>query len=106
VHGVLYDLAFSDVPGLDRYEEVSRGLYRKVTQPVLRAGAAPVRALIYVGRSQIEASPKPGYWQAILAAAGDWALPQAYISRLGALGGDQALPVAPGGRRAIKLKGV
>ncbi|HLH12995.1 MAG TPA: gamma-glutamylcyclotransferase family protein, partial [Methylovirgula sp.] len=27
VHGVLYDLALSDVAALDRYEEVGRGLY-------------------------------------------------------------------------------
>lgn len=106
VHGVLYDLAFSDVPALDRYEEVSRGLYRKVTQPVLRTGAAPVRALIYVGRSQMEAAPRPDYWRTILDAARDWALPRAYISQLEALGGISSLETEPGARRVIKLKGI
>jgi gamma-glutamylcyclotransferase (GGCT)/AIG2-like uncharacterized protein YtfP len=106
VHGVLYELALSDVPGLDRYEEVVRGLYRKVTQPVLRAGAAPVRAMIYVGQSRNEAIPKPDYWRSILAAARDWALPQSYISMLEALGGAPVLQAAPDGRRAIKLKGI
>jgi gamma-glutamylcyclotransferase (GGCT)/AIG2-like uncharacterized protein YtfP len=106
VHGVLYDLALSDVPALDRYEEVSRGLYRKVTQPVLRMGAAQVRALIYVGRSQMEAVPRPDYWRTILTAARDWALPQAYISRLEALGGISSVEVLPSARRAIKLKGI
>ena len=48
-HGVLYDLALSDVPALDRYEEVSRGLYRKAIQPVLRADGSPARALVYIG---------------------------------------------------------
>ena len=38
VHGILYDLALSDVPALDRYEDIARGLYRKVMQPVLRTG--------------------------------------------------------------------
>ncbi len=106
VHGVLYDLALSDVPALDRYEEVSRGLYRKVMQPVLRTGAAPVRALIYVGRSRVEASPKADYWRAILAVARDWALPQTYTSQLEALGGISSVEAVPGARRAIKLKGI
>ncbi|WP_020175802.1 gamma-glutamylcyclotransferase family protein [Methyloferula stellata] len=106
VHGVLYDLALSDVPALDRYEEVSRGLYRKVTQPVLRTGAAPVRALIYVGGSRMEAVPRPDYWPAILKAARDWALPQAYVSQLETLGGIPSVEAAPGARRAIKLKGI
>ena len=41
VHGLLFDLALADVPALDRYEEVGRGLYAKVVQPVLRAGRRP-----------------------------------------------------------------
>jgi len=108
VHGLLYELALSDVAALDRYEEVSRGLYRKITQPVLRTEGAPVRAMIYVGRSQNEASPKPDYWQAVLAAARDLDLPKLYISALEALGGGQAQDstLAPGARRAIKLKGI
>jgi gamma-glutamylcyclotransferase (GGCT)/AIG2-like uncharacterized protein YtfP len=106
VHGVLYDLALSDVAGLDRYEEVSRGLYRKVTQPVLRMGAAPVRALIYIGRSQNGAPPRADYWQAILAAAREWDLPQAYIAHLEALGGVASVEAVPGARRAIKLEGI
>ncbi len=106
VHGVLYDLPFSDVASLDRYEEVSRGLYRKLTQPILRAGAAPVRALIYVGRDQKAGQPKSDYWAGIVAAARDWALPQAYISYLESLGGQQNSPTAANPRRAIKLKGI
>jgi len=110
VHGLLYGLAFSDVAALDRYEEVSRGLYRKITQPVLRTEGAPVRAMIYIGRSQNEAVPKPDYWQAILAAARDLELPKLYISTLEALGGGQVQDLAPkmlqGARRAIKLKGI
>ncbi len=42
VHGVLWELALSDVRLLDRYEDVASGLYRKIQQPVLRArGGAP-----------------------------------------------------------------
>jgi gamma-glutamylcyclotransferase (GGCT)/AIG2-like uncharacterized protein YtfP len=107
VHGVLYDLALSDVASLDRYEEVARGLYRKITQPVLRMGAAPVRALVYVGRSQSAGQPGLDYWQGVLKAARDWALPDDYVSYLEALGGRsrRAVPAAAE-RRAIKLKGI
>jgi gamma-glutamylcyclotransferase (GGCT)/AIG2-like uncharacterized protein YtfP len=86
VHGVLYELALSDVPGLDRYEDIGHGLYRKVTQPVLREAAAPVRALVYIGASQVEGNPSPAYLNAILTAARDWSLPAAYIARLASLG--------------------
>lgn len=86
VPGVLYDVALSDIHVLDRYEEVSRGLYKKITQPVLRAAASPVRALVYVGCSQVEGRPSVPYLQTIIAAARDWALPDAHISYLASLG--------------------
>src|SRR6202000_218423 len=74
VHGVLYDLALSDVPALDRYEAVGRGLYSKLTQPILRAGAAAQRALVYVGASQQEGRAAPDYLNGIVAAAKAWEL--------------------------------
>lgn len=85
-HGVLYELALSDVPGLDRYEDIGRGLYRKAIQPVLRETGAPVRALVYIGAGQVEGKPSSAYLNAILAAARDWSLPAAYIARLASLG--------------------
>lgn len=103
VHGVLYDLALSDIPGLDRYEDVGRGLYNKVVQPVLRESGAPVRALVYVGRSQGEGKPSGAYLDAIIAAAKDWSLPAAYLSHLASFSGRAA---ESGSRRAIQLKGV
>ena len=35
VHGVLWDLALSDIAALDRYEGLSQGLYAKLTQPAV-----------------------------------------------------------------------
>ena len=35
VHGVLWDLALSDIAALDRYEGLSQGLYAKLTQAVI-----------------------------------------------------------------------
>jgi gamma-glutamylcyclotransferase (GGCT)/AIG2-like uncharacterized protein YtfP len=102
VHGVLYDLALSDAPALDRYEEVSRGLYAKVVQPVLRADGAPVRALVYVGNAPASAHPKPraGYLEAVVAAASAAGLPPAYVDLLaGLLSGNGKQAARP---RAIK----
>lgn len=101
-HGLLYDLALSDVPALDRYEEISRGLYRKATQPVLRADGSPVRALVYIGAAPPIAGPakKPAYMEAMIAAARAAELPAPYVDFLRGLlsGGVDAAPQ----RRAIK----
>ena len=67
VEGVLFDLALSDVPALDRFEEVGRGLYTKAVQPVLREGAQPVRALVYIGAETAEGRPAAAYLESILA---------------------------------------
>jgi gamma-glutamylcyclotransferase (GGCT)/AIG2-like uncharacterized protein YtfP len=82
VYGVLYDLALSDLPALDRYEEVGRGLYTKLSQPVLRKGLAPVRALLYVGRDQRAGSSRRNYTSEVLAAARRWNLPETYLAYL------------------------
>ena len=48
VHGVLWDLALSDIAALDRYEGLSQGFYVKLTQPVI-AERGPKQAIIYFG---------------------------------------------------------
>ena len=83
VHGVLFDLALSDVAPLDRYEDIARGLYTKAVQPVLREGAASCRALIYFGTDpKSDGVPRPGYMEAIVAAAQAAGLPAAHIAML------------------------
>jgi gamma-glutamylcyclotransferase (GGCT)/AIG2-like uncharacterized protein YtfP len=67
VQGMLWDLALSDVPTLDRFEDVPR-LYRKVSQPVI-AEKGVRRALVYVGRAMEPGRPRPGYLDLVLAAA-------------------------------------
>lgn len=80
VHGMLWDLALSDVPVLDRFEDVPR-LYRKVTQPVI--GAAGIRrALVYIGRSGEPGRPRPGYLDDVIRAAEAAALPAASIAEM------------------------
>lgn len=88
VHGVLYDLALSDVPALDRYEAVVQGLYAKIMQAVLPANGAARRALVYVGAGAASATPKliPGYMQGIVATARAAGLPAHYVKGLESLG--------------------
>jgi gamma-glutamylcyclotransferase (GGCT)/AIG2-like uncharacterized protein YtfP len=67
VQGMLWDLALSDVPTLDRFEDVPR-LYRKVLQPVI-SDKGIRRALVYVGRSGEPGRPRPGYLDLVISAA-------------------------------------
>jgi gamma-glutamylcyclotransferase (GGCT)/AIG2-like uncharacterized protein YtfP len=81
-HGLLWELALADVPALDRYEEVARGLYRKAALPVFRRDAAPVRALVYVGGVAEEGLAEPGYIETVIRAGSALGLPSSYISHL------------------------
>ncbi len=83
VHGVLFDLALSDVPPLDRYEEVGRGLYIKSVLPVVRADGRACRALVYLGTDRrIGGTPPPGYMEGVVAAAIAAGLPRAHLAAL------------------------
>jgi len=81
VHGVLWDCALSDVRALDKFEDIASGLYVKINQPVIVEGGAK-RALVYVGRSADIGKARPGYLEAVIASAKDWALPEAYIAAM------------------------
>ena len=94
VHGVLYDLALSDVAPLDRYEEVDGGLYVKVIQPVLRDGGGAARALVYLGCDESDGLPLPGYMEMVVAAARAAPLPPAYVAMLEGFG-PRHLPPGP-----------
>ena len=81
VHGVLWDCSLGDIRVLDKFEDLASGLYVKLNQPVIVPGGAK-RALIYIGRSGSPGRARPGYMEAVIAAAKDWALPDAYVSGL------------------------
>ena len=78
VHGLLWDLALADVAALDRYEEVAGGLYAKIQRPVIKPSGS-VRALLYVACSLEEGVPRPGYLEAVIAAATSLACPATYL---------------------------
>ena len=74
VHGVLWNLALSDIAALDRYEGLSQGLYAKLTQPVI-AERGPKQAIVYFGANAGPGAVRPDYIAEVLAAARSWPLP-------------------------------
>jgi cation transport regulator ChaC len=88
VHGVLFDLALSDVRPLDRYEETGSGLYTKVMQPVVRQAGSAVQALIYIGSETSGGSAaSAAYMDGVIQAAKAAQLPTAYVAMLEQLAG-------------------
>jgi gamma-glutamylcyclotransferase (GGCT)/AIG2-like uncharacterized protein YtfP len=102
VHGVLWDLGLNHVRTLDTFEEVDRGLYVKITQPVI-AETGPRRALIYVGASAEIGAPRPGYLEDVLASAEAWGLPAAYLADIGRF---RSGPASPSTARAAPAAAV
>jgi hypothetical protein len=81
--GLLWDLSFSDMPALDRYESLSTGLYTKVIQPIVTERGAR-RAIVYMGRDAEAGIPKPGYMEGVVEAAEALGLPPHYLAELNA----------------------
>jgi hypothetical protein len=89
VFGVLWDLSFGDLAALDRYEGVAQGAYLKINQPVLREGASPVRALVYVGAPGKSLGRAPAdYMGKIVEAARTAGLDRDHIDALRRLAGE------------------
>ena len=81
VHGLLWNLAAADGPALDDYEEVDAGLYRRVMLPV-EAASGTVEALVYQGLRETAGASRPGYMEAIVAAAKACGLPPEHCAEL------------------------
>ena len=94
VWGLLWTLALADVPALDRYEEISRGLYAKKMLPVIRDGGAAVQALIYIARNEDAPgqAASPAYGEEIVRAAGAAGVPANYLGALEAAFSSRAAP--------------
>ncbi|MGD0632753.1 MAG: gamma-glutamylcyclotransferase family protein [Beijerinckiaceae bacterium] len=82
VHGVLFDLALSDVRPLDRYEDIASGLYLKAFQPVVRHGGMAIQAMIYIGNEKSGGAAPPDYMEGVIAQARKAGLPAAYVATL------------------------
>jgi hypothetical protein len=102
VHGVLWDLAFADIPALDRYEGAPQGLYAKIAQPVVGPNG-PKSALVYFGANAGPGTPRPDYLAEVVAAARSWPLPEDAIAALQTIGrsvaGRASSPRARGEKR-------
>jgi len=81
VHGVMWDLALSDIAALDRHENLSQGLYVKLTQAVI-AVHGPKQAIVYFGANSGPGVPRPAYMAEVLAAARLWPLPAEGLAAL------------------------
>jgi gamma-glutamylcyclotransferase (GGCT)/AIG2-like uncharacterized protein YtfP len=81
VHGVLWDLALSDVAALDRYEGLPQGLYAKLTQPIIAERGAR-QAIVYFGANSGPGFGRPAYIAEVLAAARSWQLPAEAVDAL------------------------
>jgi gamma-glutamylcyclotransferase (GGCT)/AIG2-like uncharacterized protein YtfP len=81
-HGVLWEMSFGNLAALDRYEGIAEGAYVKVSQPVLREGASPVRALVYIGRPGVLSRAPEDYMTKVVAAARAAGLPPEHIDFL------------------------
>jgi hypothetical protein len=75
VLGVVWALTPACEAALDRYEGVARGLYAKRTLPV-----GGLVTLVYVASDVEPGPPKPGYLEAIIAAARDRDFPDEYVA--------------------------
>ncbi len=78
MYGALWRLTPRDLAALHAYELLHQGLYQVRHLPV-RSGARRLRAMVYVLRRQAAGRAKPGYVEAIAAAARAWDLPEAYV---------------------------
>jgi hypothetical protein len=81
VHGVLWNLALSDISALDRHESLSQGLYVKLTQAII-AERGPKQAIVYFGANAGPGVLRPVYIADILAAARSWRLPAEGVEAL------------------------
>jgi hypothetical protein len=84
VHGVLWELALSDIAALDRYEGLPQGLYAKAVQAVV-GERGPKRAIVYFGANAGPGALRPAYIADVLAAARSWPLPRAGVEALESL---------------------
>jgi hypothetical protein len=82
VFGLLWDLPPADEASLDRYEGVRPGFYRKDECEVLTTGGRNVGALLYLAAETGTGEPRPGYLEAIVAAARHHGLPADYVAQL------------------------
>ncbi|MGL4728850.1 MAG: gamma-glutamylcyclotransferase family protein [Bosea sp. (in: a-proteobacteria)] len=94
VFGVLWELTLAHIRALDKFEELDRGLYVKLVQPVVLEKLSK-KALIYVAVSSEPGRPRPGYLEDVIAAATSWELPAPYLAGMRAMLDPRGAPPKP-----------
>ena len=99
--GVLWRLTPRDLAAVNAYESLDSGLYARRMLAVRHGGGGRrrgrVQALVYVARERRVGRPKPGYQDAVVAAARAWNLPADYVRGL-----ERWSPVRLAGARAAE----
>jgi len=81
VHGALWRVSDTHLQALDEFEGVDLGLYLRQRREVqFERGAVEVH--IYFATDPRPGTPRPGYFETIIAAAEDLELPPAYLDEL------------------------
>jgi gamma-glutamylcyclotransferase (GGCT)/AIG2-like uncharacterized protein YtfP len=99
VHGVLWELSLAHVRALDRFEELDRGLYVKLVQPVVMDKVSK-KALVYVAASAEAGKPRQGYLEDVIAAAESWSLPAQHVAAMRMMLDSRGNGAAPVTRKA------
>lgn len=82
VHGVLWELCDDDLAALDEFEGVAAGHYRREAADVLRPTGEGEWSIIYVASDAVPGPPRPGYLEAVIAAATTHGFPSGYLAEL------------------------
>lgn len=85
VHGALWRVGEDELRRLDAFEAVHMGVYRRETMRVVGPDG-PVRAVVYVGRTERPGLAVGGYMELVLNAAREWELPEAYVAEIARFG--------------------
>ena len=97
VRGVLWRLTARDLAAVNAYENIQSGLYRSEMLSVTAQGRRQ-QALVYIGRSRVPGTPKPGYLDLVVSAAGEWKFPADYVAMLSRFArGGLTMRAAPSG---------
>ncbi|GBC96761.1 hypothetical protein HRbin16_02570 [bacterium HR16] len=82
VYGIIWRISKDEEQVLDCYEGVKMGLYTKRTMEVRLIGVPSLEAFLYLATDTQPGTPRPGYMEAIVAAAISNDFPSSYVQEL------------------------
>ena len=85
VWGVLWLVPAAGLPALDAFEQVTDGLYERVTRRVVTPAGPRVETMLYLASRPDLGAPQSGYLDEVIAGAKENRLPATYLRQLAAL---------------------